>query len=65
MARDYPAAPQQASYNFYGMDLQDLLGVEVCAGSARLTKTVRSKGMKGLAGDKTKGTELRDRNPVA
>ena len=36
-------APQQVSYNFSGMDLQDLLVVEICAGSARLTKTVRSQ----------------------
>ena len=48
-------APQQVSYNFSGMDLQDLLVVEICAGSARLTKTVRSRGMRGLAVDKTKG----------
>ena len=48
-------APQQVSDNFSGMDLQDVLVVEICAGRARLTKTVRSKGMRGLAVDKSKG----------
>ena len=64
---DFPAAqhkakPQQASHQFSGLGLQDLLVVEICAGSARLTKTVRAKGMRGLAIDKTKsrgcGTEI-------
>ena len=56
------AGPQQTLHPFSGLELQDLLVVEICAGSARLTKTVRSKGMRGLAIDKTKnrscGTEI-------
>ena len=64
---DFPAAqqtaePQQVLHPFSDLELQDLLVVEICAGSARLTKTVRSKGMRGLAIDKTKnrscGTEI-------
>ena len=64
---DFPAAqqtaePQQVLHQFSGLGLQDLLVVEICAGSARLTKTVRAKGMRGLAIDKTKsrgcGTEI-------
>ena len=45
-----------------GLELQDLLVVEICAGSARLTKTARKQGLRGLAIDKSKdsgcGTEL-------
>ena len=56
------AGPQQTLHPFSDLELQDLLVVEICAGSARLTKTVRSKGMRGLAIDKTKnrscGTEI-------
>ena len=55
MQSDAPRQVSHVSYNFSGMDLQDVLVVEICAGSARLTKTVRSKGMRGLAVDKTKG----------
>ena len=50
------------SYNFSGLDLRDLLVIEVCAGPARLTKTVRKRGLRGLAVDKSKdrgcGTEI-------
>ena len=50
------------AYQFSGLDLQDLLVVEICAGTARLTKTVRAKGIRGLAVDKSKsrgcGTEI-------
>ena len=54
--------PTNSAYNFYGLELQDLLVVEICAGSARLTKTVRKRGLRGLAIDKSKdrgcGTEI-------
>ena len=54
--------PGNLPYNFSGMELQDLLVVEICAGTARLTKTVRKRGRRGLAIDKTKdrgcGTEI-------
>ena len=50
-----------SAYNFSGLELQDLLVVEICAGSARLTKTARKRGLRGLAIDKSKdsgcGTE--------
>ena len=55
MQSDAPRQVSHVSDNFSGMDLQDVLVVEICAGSARLTKTVQSKGMRGLAVDKTKG----------
>lgn len=50
---DFPAAqqiagPQQMLRPFSGMGLQDLLVENFCAGSSRLTKTVRSEGMRGL-----------------
>jgi hypothetical protein len=44
------------------MDSQDLLVIEICAGTARLTKTVRARGIRGLAVDKSKnrtcGTDI-------
>ena len=43
--------PGNLPYNFSGMELQDLLVVEICAGTARLTKTVRKRGLRGLAID--------------
>jgi len=42
---------------FSGMGLQDLLVVEICAGSARQTKTVRAKGMRGLESWSKQGCE--------
>eukprot|EP00435_Cladocopium_sp_Y103_P065553 s1396_g27.t1 len=36
-----------------GVAIEDLLVIEICAGSARLTKTCRKLGMRGLAVDKT------------
>jgi len=48
-------APQQVSDKFLGMDWRDVLVVETCAGSARLTKAMRSTGMRSLAVDKSKG----------
>ena len=48
--------------NFEGLTLGDMLVVEICAGSARITKTVRARGIRGLAVDKTKdrscGTDI-------
>jgi len=38
-------------YQFSGLELQDL---ELCAGTARLTKTVRAQGIRGLAVEKCK-----------
>eukprot|EP00435_Cladocopium_sp_Y103_P065100 s379_g27.t1 len=47
---------------FSGLGLEEMLVVEICAGSARLTKTVRARGIRGLAVDKTKdrscGTDI-------
>ena len=55
-------SPANSPYNFSGLGPQDLLVVEICAGTARWTKTVRKRGFKGLAVDKTKdrgcGTEI-------
>ena len=52
----------EKSYQFSGLELQDLLVVEVCAGTARLTKTVRARGIRGLAVGKSKsktcGTDI-------
>ena len=47
---DFPAAqqtaePQHVLHHFSGLGLQDLLVVEICAESARHTKTVRAKGI--------------------
>ena len=57
-----PAATGEKAYQFSGLELQDLLVLEICAGTARLTKTVRAKGMRGLAIDKSKsrtcGTDI-------
>ena len=51
-----------ASYQFSGMNSQDLLVIEICAVTARLTKTVRARGIRGLAVDKSKnrtcGTDI-------
>ena len=47
-------ATAKESYNFSGMGSQDLLVIEICAGTARLTKTVRARGIRGLAVDKSK-----------
>ena len=33
---------------FSGLELQDLLVVEICAGTARLSKTARNRGIRGL-----------------
>ena len=52
----------ETTYQFSGLELQDLLVVEICAGTARLTKTVRARGIRGLAVDKSKsrtcGTDI-------
>lgn len=52
----------EKAYNFSGLELQDLLVVEVCAGTARLTKTIRSRGIRGLeidkSRDRSRGTEI-------
>ena len=57
-----PPSVEKNSKRFSGMDLQDLLVIELCAGTARLTKTIRTHGMRGLAVDKSKdrgcGTEI-------
>ena len=37
---------------FSGVSMEELLVIEVCAGSARLTKTCRKLGLRGLAVDK-------------
>jgi hypothetical protein len=61
------SAPSQTvagdtAYQFSGLELQDLLVLEICAGTARLTKTVRARGIRGLAVDKSKsrtcGTDI-------
>ena len=55
-------ATTTASYQFSGLGSQDLLVIEICAGTARLTKTVRARGIRGLAVDKSKnrtcGTDI-------
>ena len=40
---------------FAGVAIDELLVIEVCAGSARLTKTCRKLGLRGLAIDKITG----------
>ena len=37
---------------FAGVSIEELLVIEICAGSARLTKTCRKLGLRGLAVDK-------------
>ena len=37
---------------FAGVAIDELLVIEICAGSARLTKTCRKLGIRGLAVDK-------------
>ena len=44
---------QGPSNRFSGVTLDELLVIEVCAGSARLTKTCRKSGLRGLAVDKS------------
>jgi hypothetical protein len=63
---DFPTMEQEVAndkaYKFSALELQELLVVEVCAGTARLTKTVRARGIRGLAIDKSRdrscGTEI-------
>ena len=43
---------QVKSNRFLGASIDELLVIEVCAGSARLTKTCRKLGLRGLAIDK-------------
>ena len=43
-----------SAYNFYGLELQDLLVVKIRVGSARYTKTAHKRVLKGLAIDKSK-----------
>ena len=38
---------------FLGVSIDELLVIEICAGSARLTKTCRKLGLRGLAVDKS------------
>eukprot|EP00435_Cladocopium_sp_Y103_P017720 s5862_g4.t1 len=45
--------PPGPSPKFAGVAIEDLLVIEICAGSARLTKTCRKLGLRGLAVDKT------------
>ena len=44
--------PQVTSNRFASVAIDELLVIEVCAGSARLTKTCRKLGLRGLAIDK-------------
>ena len=39
------------SGRFNGVNIEDLVVLEICAGSARLTKAARAKGFKGIAVD--------------
>ena len=52
----------ETNSKFSGLDLHDVLVIELCAGTARLTKTIRAHGMRGLAVDKSKdrgcGTDI-------
>ena len=41
--------PEEGRYN--GVNIEDLVVLEICAGSARLTKAARAKGLKGIAVD--------------
>ena len=45
--------PQGSTDRFSGVALEELLVIEVCAGSARLTKTCRKLGLRSLAIDKS------------
>ena len=58
----FSASRNDSKQFFTGLCLQDLLVVEICAGTARLTKTVRARGIRGLAVDKSKqrscGTDI-------
>ena len=44
--------PQEHHHKFAGVAIDELLVIEICAGSARLTKTCRKLGIRGLAIDK-------------
>ena len=46
--------PTSKGRSFSHLLLEDVLLLEICAGSARLTKTARKFGLRGLAIDKTK-----------
>eukprot|EP00435_Cladocopium_sp_Y103_P066264 s14_g28.t1 len=45
--------PPGPNPKFAGVAIDELLVIEICAGSARLTKTCRKLGLRGLAVDKT------------
>ena len=51
-----------STLQFSGINLEDILVIEVCAGSARLSKTCRKLGLRAMAIDKTTsrgcGTEI-------
>ena len=59
---DSQPATVETNSRFSGLDLHDVLVIELCAGTARLTKTIRAHGMRGLAVDKSKdrgcGTDI-------
>ena len=50
---DVPSKEDCASSSgrFSGVNIEDLVVLEICAGSARLTKAARAKGFKGIAVD--------------
>ena len=51
LGEDTSANVSSAKGKFHKMNIEDIIIVEICAGSARLTKTARSMGFKGVAVD--------------
>ena len=48
---DFSANVSSGEGKFHNTNIEDILIVEICAGSARLTKTARAMGFKGVAVD--------------
>ena len=51
LGEDTSANVSSAKGKFHKTNIEDIIIVEICAGSARLTKTARSMGFKGVAVD--------------
>ena len=51
---DAQSSTSSPPHRVFTVSIEELLVVEICAGSARLTKTCRQLGLRGLAVDRTK-----------
>ena len=51
MGEDFSANVSSGEGKFHNTNIEDIIIVEICAGSARLTKTARAMGFKGVAID--------------